>query len=116
MANNKSKTSTTKDGDDEVSDVSPKDLAKVDKQRSSGNLGSKGSVAFKGDADYTEHIDADGFRQTVENTAAGDLNWPPREPYPTGNPPDPREAFHRMHGYYQTDDGEKTSTKPGKAP
>ena len=48
MPNNKSKTSTTKDGDDEVSDVSAKDLAKVDTKRSSGNLGSKGSCRLQG--------------------------------------------------------------------
>ena len=47
-----------------------------------------------------EHLPGQDFRTRVENTAAGDLNQDPREPYPTGNPPDPKEAFHRMHGHY----------------
>ena len=38
-----------------------------------------------------EHLPGPDFRQRVENTAAGDLNQDPREPYPTGNPPDPKE-------------------------
>lgn len=49
-----------------------------------------------------EHLPGD-FRSRVENTAAGDLNQDPREPYPTGNPPDPRESFFRMNGYYPED-------------
>jgi hypothetical protein len=50
------------------------------------------------------HIPAEGFREAVENTPAGDLDQDPREPYPTGNPPDPKEAFHRMHGHYPKED------------
>lgn len=29
----------------------------------------------------------------------------PREPYPTGNPPDPEEAFYQAHGYYRRTPG-----------
>ena len=50
-----------------------------------------------------EHLPGD-FRSRVENTAAGDLNQDPREPYPVGSPPDPRETFHRIHGHYPADE------------
>jgi hypothetical protein len=52
------------------------------------------------------------FRFRVENTAAGDLNMDPREPYPTGNPPDPREAYYRIHGRYPDDDKENARGRP----
>jgi hypothetical protein len=45
-----------------------------------------------------EHPSAD-FRSRVENTPAGDLNMDPREPYPTGNPPDPEEVRKMTHGH-----------------
>ena len=38
--------------------------------------------------------------------AATDMNMDPREPYPTGSPPDPREAFRRIHGHYPDEGGE----------
>lgn len=44
-----------------------------------------------------EHPGAD-FRSRVENSPAGDLNMDPREPYPTGNPPDPEQEHFRNHG------------------
>ena len=40
-----------------------------------------------------EHLPGATFGSRIENTAAGDLNQDPREPYPTGNPPDPKENF-----------------------
>lgn len=52
-----------------------------------------------------EHLPGDDFRAAVENTAAGDLDQDPREPYATGNPPDPRESFHRIWGFYPPDEG-----------
>ena len=51
-----------------------------------------------------EHLPGKDFRSRVENTAAGDLNWDPRKPYPKGNAPDPRESFYRIHGYYPPDE------------
>lgn len=56
-----------------------------------------------------EHLPGEDFRAAVENTAAGDLDMDPREPYPTGNPPDPRETYYRIHGQYPSDEG----TTPG---
>lgn len=47
-----------------------------------------------------EHLPGPDYRYRVENTAAGDLNMDPREPYPTGNPPDPRESYYRINGHY----------------
>src|SRR6476661_727347 len=61
-----------------------------------------------------EHLPGD-FRARVENTAAGDLNQDPRTPYPTGNPPDPRESFFRMNGYYQEDKDQGPGGKRTKA-
>lgn len=58
-----------------------------------------------------EHLPGD-FRARVENTAAGDLNQDPREPYPTGSPPDQRESFFRMNGYYPED--KETATPQGE--
>ena len=52
-----------------------------------------------------EHVPAKDFRFRVENTAAGDLNMDPREPYPTGNPPDPREAFYMINGFFPGEGG-----------
>jgi hypothetical protein len=61
-----------------------------------------------------EHLPGD-FRARVENTAAGDLNQDPRTPYPVGNPPDPRESFFRMNGYYQEDKDQGPGGKRTKA-
>ena len=52
-----------------------------------------------------EHVPAKDYRFRVENTAAGDLNMDPREPYPTGNPPDPKEEFFHIHGHYPGEGG-----------
>ena len=53
------------------------------------------------------HLPGADFRTQVENTAAGDLNWDPKAPYPVGDPPDPREEFHRIHGYYKDDEADQ---------
>ena len=54
-----------------------------------------------------EHVPAKDFRTRVENTAAGDLGLTigPRDPYPTGNPPDPREEFYNINGFYPGEGG-----------
>ena len=94
--------STTAEGEDDLADVSKAELNKVDADRSSGSKGPKSAkpdkAAFKGTQDPTKHPDWTTFRRDVENTAAGDLNMDPREPYPTGNPPDPEAEFVKIHG------------------
>ena len=52
-----------------------------------------------------EHLPGKDFRFKVENTKAEDLGKiiGPRDPYPKDNPPDPKEAFYRIHGHYQED-------------
>ena len=54
-----------------------------------------------------EHVPAKDARFRVENTAAGDLGLTigPRDPYPTGNPPDPREEFYNINGFYPGEGG-----------
>jgi hypothetical protein len=52
-----------------------------------------------------EHPTGSDYRFRVENTAAGDLNQDPREPYPTGSPPDPREEFFKINGFYPGEGG-----------
>jgi hypothetical protein len=54
-----------------------------------------------------EHLPGKDFRFKVENTAAGDLGKTigPRDPYPKDNPPDPKEEFYRIHGYYKPEEG-----------
>lgn len=51
------------------------------------------------------HLPAEGFREAVANQPAGDLNMDPREPYPTGSPPEPKETFHHIHGHYPDEGG-----------
>ena len=106
MATKKKDVSTTEDGEDDVADVSKSELADVDAKRASGNRSRKGKTAaeddayaFKGVQDPTEHPDWTSFRTDVENTAAGDLNQDPREPYPTGNPPDPEQVYAQINGF-----------------
>jgi len=92
--------STTAEGDDEVADVSRQELAgaaNAGAAEKSAKGGPKG--AFKGEQDPKKHPDWTTFRTDVENTAAGDLNQDPREPYPTGNPPDPAQEFAQIWGF-----------------
>lgn len=99
----KKNTSTTADGDDEKADVSTKEL------EDAGNAGAQAKTAPKAaaGAKTAAHLPAEDFRAAVVNEPAGDLNMDPREPYPTGNPPDPKEAFHRIHGHYPGEPGKK---------
>jgi hypothetical protein len=107
----KPNTSTTADGDDETADVSTEELkgaanaGAADKTRSKNvQAQAKAMEPDRTPLKEGEHLPGD-FRFRVENTAAGDLNMDPREPYPTGNPPDPKEEFYRINGHYP---GEKT--------
>jgi hypothetical protein len=100
----------TKDDDATTSNVSEEDLA------TAANTGAA-DIARQSDVmreamepDRTnpqpgEHVPAKDFRFRVENTAAGDLNMDPREPYPTGNPPDPREEYYNINGFYPGEGG-----------
>jgi len=88
-----------------TSDVSEEDLS-TSANQGSETIGQGSDVMRKAmepdraDPKPGEHVPAQDASFRVENTAAGDLNMDPREPYPTGNPPDPREEFYRVHGYY----------------
>jgi len=101
---------------DKSNDIDPRELDKA------GNAGAESKGQAKGHDKQSkvqpleagEHLPGD-FRARVENTAAGDLNQDPREPYPTGNPPDPRESFFRMNGYYQDDKDRGPGGKRTKA-
>lgn len=111
MAKATKNTSTTADGDDEVSDVSKSEL---DKAANAGaaqkatpqNPKTKVKAETRG-----EHVPAENFREAVHQSPVTrveeDLGIGVRDPYPTGNPPDPREAFHRVHGYYPPDKTDK---------
>ena len=59
------------------------------------------------DPEPGEHVPAKDARFRVENTAAGDLGLTigPRDPYPTGNPRDPREEFYDINGFYAGEGG-----------
>jgi hypothetical protein len=52
-----------------------------------------------------EHLGED-FRFRVENTAVEDITKTigPRDPYPEGNPPSPRDTYYLVHGVYPKDD------------
>ena len=95
--------STTAEGEDDLADATPEEMSAgastgaQDKLRRDPTT--KGSYRFKGEQDPMKHPNWATFRQDVENTAAGDLNWPPREPYPTGNPPDPEDEYAKINGF-----------------
>jgi hypothetical protein len=116
----KANVSTTEEGEDDVADVTKSELKKVDADRQSGNKPTASSYRFKGVQDWREHPDWTTFRTDVENTAAGDLNWPPKEPYPTGNPPTPESQYAQIHGRLPGDDntpkvkGARDEPKPQK--
>ena len=94
--------STTAEGNDDLADASKTEM---DQAASTGAADKPSpaqpvaSYAFKGVQDTTKHPDWTTFRSDVENTAAGDLNQDPREPYPTGNPPDPKDEFAKIWGF-----------------
>jgi len=100
------------DKDDQTSDIDPKELDRAG-NRGAGSKGGERGERQQAKANEPsrkplkegEHLPGADFRTRVENTAAGDLDWPPREPYPKGNPPDHRESFHRIHGYYPPEEG-----------
>lgn len=106
--------------DDQTADVSPRELATAanagadfKRLQEESAMSAEANAPDRSPLAEGEHLPGKDFRTKVENTAAGDLNMDPRQPYPTGNPPDPREAFHRMHGYYPED--KPSQTGPGVA-
>jgi len=62
-----------------------------------------------------EHLGED-FRFRVENTAAEDITKTVdvRQPYPTGNPPSPRDSYYMIHGHYPVDKPEDNATPQAK--
>jgi hypothetical protein len=101
-AKHKANTSTTAEGEDDLADVDPGELDHA------ANAGAQTKKAPKAKTrkENSPHIPAEDFRAAVANQPAGDLNMDPREPYPTGNPPDHRETFHRIHGHYPDEAGD----------
>jgi hypothetical protein len=87
-------------------DVSTDELATAGNAGAEAKSGNDPNAPNRTPLQQGQHLPGKDFRTQVENTAAGDLNMDPREPYPTGNPPDPRESFHRMHGYYKEEEGD----------
>ena len=102
----------TKDDEQTSSNVSEEDLATAANTGAS-DIARQSDVMRKAmEPDRTnpepgEHVPAKDFRTQVENTAAGDLGLTigPRDPYPTGNPPDPKEAFYDINGFYPGEGG-----------
>lgn len=106
----KAHTSTTEDGKDDVADVSPRELSKAASQGAAAktdDVMKKAMEPDRTDPKPGEHVTAQDARFRVENTAAGDLGQTigPRDPYPTGNPPDPREEFYNINGFYPGEGG-----------
>jgi len=66
----------------------------------SADTQAKKAPAAKAGKKASPHLPAENFRAEVANQPAGDLNMDPRQPYPTGNPPEPKETFHHIHGHY----------------
>jgi hypothetical protein len=101
-----------------TSDVSEEDLATAANQ-GAGEIARQSDVMRKAmepnrtNPEPGEHVAASDYRTRVENTAAGDLGLTigPRDPYPTGNPPDPREAYYQVRGYYPEDEDLKKVRK-----
>lgn len=60
-----------------------------------------------------EHLGED-FRFRVENTAVEDITKTvgPRDPYPEGNPPSPRDTYYLIHGVYPKDDEASDTPQP----
>lgn len=112
------KTKGTVSKDDQGSDLDPKELdtaanagaaskqAKADAKTMAANAPNREPLK------EGEHLPGADFRTKIENTAAGDLDMDPREPYPTGNPPDPKESFYRMYGYYPEEGDDADTPNP----
>jgi hypothetical protein len=86
-----------------TSDASVADINAVEERRRAQEANAPDRTPLK----EGEHLPGADFRTRVENTMAGDITkiYGPRDPYPKDNPPDHRESFHRIHGYYPSDEG-----------
>jgi hypothetical protein len=93
----------TEDDLSTTSDASAADMNAVEERRQAQEANAPDRTPLK----EGEHLPGKDFRSRIENTAAGDLGKiiGPRDPYPLDNPPDHRESFHRIHGYYPPDEG-----------
>jgi hypothetical protein len=102
----------TEDDDATTSNVSEEDLATA-ANTGAADIARQSDVmreAMEPDRTHPEpgeHVPAKDYRTRVENTAAGDLGLTigPRDPYPTGNPPDPREEYYNINGFYPGEGG-----------
>lgn len=61
-------------------------------------------MATKPKADTTE-TKVDPVGKASAPTKAEALDIPANEPYPTGSPPDPEDAFEAAHGYRRAKEG-----------
>jgi len=101
MAKKSRDISTTADGEDDLADVTPQEL--------------------EGTPANAAHTSSETFRQDVHQQPVvrvdEDLGIGPRDPYPTGSPPDEKEIFHSIHGYYKPEDSDaETRTSRPRRP
>lgn len=97
-------TSTSAEGDDDTADATVGELADA------ANVGAADKATPQNPkTEITpevrgEHVAAQNFREAVHQSPVTrveeDLGIGVRDPYPTGNPPDPREAHYLVHGFY----------------
>jgi len=97
MAKKSRDISTTEDGEDDLADSRPQEL-----ENTPANSAHTSSATFRQDV----------HQQRVTRVDE-DLGIGPRDPYPTGNPPDEREIYHSIHGVYKEDkDAPNTTGRP----
>jgi len=87
-----------------TSDVDPAQLNEIDlsrEQAAAANEPNRDPYA------EGEHLGED-FRFRVENTAVEDITKTvgPRDPYPEGNPPRPRDTYYMVHGFYPKEESD----------
>lgn len=108
----KSDTSTTAEGEDDLADVTKQELAAGANAGAEEKLGPQDPLPPPVEPEVRgEHVKSADMRQAVHQSAVTrieeDLGIGVRDPYPTGNPPDQREIFHSIHGWYHDDSDEK---------
>jgi len=97
MAKKSRDISTTADGEDDLADVTPQELE-----------GTPANAAHTSSATFRQDVHQQPVTRVDEDLGIG-----PRDPYPTGNPPDQREIFHSIHGSYPEDkDAPNTTGRP----
>jgi len=115
MAKKSRDISTTEEGEDDLADSRPQELENTPANRTlnAPKTGQPRDAA-------TGHTTSETFRQDVHQQPVTrvdeDLGIGPRDPYPTGNPPDEREIFHSIHGTYPEDSDAETRTSRPRRP